>query len=799
MFGVTLAACVLAGARAHAQGVNVDQPTLGSSVDSDLLADLPLGSTIGSLLDTSIPEVISERVDAGTLVPGKALRVGNGVSWTQTRFRVGDVDITDPVSGGTPLFLPNILAWERVNVTTGATPLDLNAPGLGVTLAPRRPSPEWSRQVEVFGAGPALLSRTGPTTPPSIERLYSWRAANLLWSGPLIAHRLGLVVGATWSDGSSYERSDPTRVQGTDTAAFAHVVFAPTSRDEIRLFTWAEGAASPFDNRIAFGQPSAVEHNSTVHVQSTWERQATVSKWSWRAFAGFTTHEATTELESRPAIVVERLEDGPVPELLSPLGTSRSWSLGATLKPPTRSTGLFRDVQAGIVVSAASARASTPFTGRIGELVDGVPARIWSYSNPGGTPDWHESTLSLFAGDRITITPRVTLEAGMRLELVGASGATNPTAVGWRNWFPQVGLYVAGTRRFPIASFVRFNRSGYRLPLRDLAYGDSLAPVADVFRWNGTPDSDPQLRAAGALVERVGPGTGGDPRFSAIDPGLERPIIDEFVFGFESRPARAVLQFAAFARRERHLIGLVDTGVPLSSYSVSMIRDTGDDRFAGQLLPAYNRTPASFGADRYLLTNPSDNEATVVGVELTAQARIRQLFFTVGGTASRSEGLPANRGFTASENDEGLVGEVFTNPNAGTNAKGRLFTERGYTLTTAGVYQFPFDIKLGLIGRYQDGQHFARLVIVPDLNQGAEAIRAFSPGKTRFTFTVTVDGRLQKTFRAGTSRVTVLLDGYNLLNTATEIEEFSVTGPSSRLTAAVQPPRSLHAGLRITF
>ena len=74
MFGVTLAACVLAGARAHAQGVNVDQPTLGSSVDSDLLADLPLGSTIGSLLDTSIPEVISERVDAGTFVPGRALK-----------------------------------------------------------------------------------------------------------------------------------------------------------------------------------------------------------------------------------------------------------------------------------------------------------------------------------------------------------------------------------------------------------------------------------------------------------------------------------------------------------------------------------------------------------------------------------------------------------------------------------------------------------------------------------------------------------------------------------------------------
>ena len=64
---------------------------------------------------------------------------------------------------------------------------------------------------------------------------------------------------------------------------------------------------------------------------------------------------------------------------------------------------------------------------------------------------------------------------------------------------------------------------------------------------------------------------------------------------------------------------------------------------------------------------------------------------------------------------------------------------------------------------------------------------------------MTVDGRLQKTFRAGTNRVTLLIDAYNLLNTATEIEEFPVTGPSSRATAAVQPPRSVHAGIRIEF
>ena len=44
-----------------------------------------------------------------------------------------------------------------------------------------------------------------------------------------------------------------------------------------------------------------------------------------------------------------------------------------------------------------------------------------------------------------------------------------------------------------------------------------------------------------------------------------------------------------------------------------------------------------------------------------------------------------------------------------------------------------------------------------------------------------------------------MIDAYNLLNTAKEVEEFPVTGPTSRLTAAVQPPRAIHVGFRVTF
>ena len=87
----------------------------------------------------------------------------------------------------------------------------------------------------------------------------------------------------------------------------------------------------------------------------------------------------------------------------------------------------------------------------------------------------------------------------------------------------------------------------------------------------------------------------------------------------------------------------------------------------------------------------------------------------------------------------------------------------------------------------------------PGLNQGPEAVRAFDNGGTRFKFTLTLDARLQKGIQVGGSRLDVLLDGYNLLNKEDEIEESQVDGSTWRQITAVQPPRALRAGVRVTF
>ena len=115
------------------------------------------------------------------------------------------------------------------------------------------------------------------------------------------------------------------------------------------------------------------------------------------------------------------------------------------------------------------------------------------------------------------------------------------------------------------------------------------------------------------------------------------------------------------------------------------------------------------------------------------------------------------------------------------------------------MYHLPKEFTFGVAARYMDGQHFARILIVDNLNQGPEAIRAFQNGKTRFTYTGTLDLRLQKTLSSGPRRVTGSIEGYNVLNTATEVEEYEVTGSAPRLTSSVQPPRALHIGLRIDF
>ena len=163
------------------------------------------------------------------------------------------------------------------------------------------------------------------------------------------------------------------------------------------------------------------------------------------------------------------------------------------------------------------------------------------------------------------------------------------------------------------------------------------------------------------------------------------------------------------------------------------------------------------GADRYVLTNQTgdDDTATYKALEISLRFETDRFLLFGGGAAGIAEGPAGSRGFGPIENDQATIGELGANPNAATFARGRFFTDRAFTGKLAMVIKLPSEMRLGLIARYQDGQPFARMLILT-LNQGAEAVRAFANGDSRFTFVGTLDARFQKGFVFGDRTLTLL-------------------------------------------
>ena len=173
-------------------------------------------------------------------------------------------------------------------------------------------------------------------------------------------------------------------------------------------------------------------------------------------------------------------------------------------------------------------------------------------------------------------------------------------------------------------------------------------------------------------------------------------------------------------------------------------------------MPIWNRLPASFNTDSYVLQNVDHNSARDHGMDLVLERPFDGRWgMMIGATAHKSEGIGGNRGYLVNENDQGVIGEIFSDANAQTNSRGRVFFERGYVVKWSAMYQLPYGIRGGSVARYQDGQHFSRVVIARGLNQGIEFVPALPRGLTRFTYTFTLDTRLEKQLPVGGRRAAV--------------------------------------------
>ena len=784
----------------------VDGVPLGSTLSADLFNVLPAGDSVFSLLETSQAEMISDRISGAGLGFGAPARFSTfGGSSTETRFRVGDVDITDPSTGGRPLALSELFWWQRVSVATGLRPADINTTGSVVTLDPRRPATSWTSVVEGSSSfGDALTAAPSASVAPPIARLTGWNRGSVIASGPLGAAsgpfgsgRAGLVFAGAWTAASERNRGGLVSADADVASAFAHLVVAATEKNEVRTIAWVQRALFPAANRAMYADPQARLADISTHLQSTWAHDDQAGA-RWRLFAGYTRRRRTPQSALLTAATIERLEAGPVPEQVADTGarTDRRLSAGARIAR-TAGAESRHQLQGGVDVDAARSTSDPGFNGVIAELVDGLPSRLWQYTAPAQTSSRHSRTISAFAGDRLSVGGRGTLDVALRYESLVAAADGAAQGVNWSTWLPQASLRWPVNAKHAVGIFGGFERSAYQLPLNNLAWGDPASVRADAFRWTG--GSTGATLAASARLFSAGPGGIG-----RIDPSLERPYSDDMVVGIEARPLAGLrLQLAGVGKWEKQLLGLVNQSRLTPVYSIVNIADLGLDLVHAdddQVLPVGNLVlPAASYRFDDLLVNAPDLTARRLGVKLTTEVTAGHLYILLAGTAYRAEGGASHQGFHGTENDQGLLGDALLDPNAALYSRGRLFGDRAFTAKMTTVYRFPSNVTLGAIARYQDGQPFARLVVVPGLNQGAALVRAFPNGGSRFTFTGTLDVRLQKEFAAAGRRVAIVVDGYNLINLAEEVEERVVTGPAFRTPTAIQPPRTIRVGARLTF
>ncbi len=291
-------------------------------------------------------------------------------------------------------------------------------------------------------------------------------------------------------------------------------------------------------------------------------------------------------------------------------------------------------------------------------------------------------------------------------------------------------------------------------------------------------------------------------------PDLKRPFTDELSLSYVNSFGHSwTFTISGFYRRTKNLVETTNTGVPDASYEEVVIQDIGDDRIPDThddlTFTVYNQIPESQGQDFYLLTNAGEKTrvSKYYGLDLTLLKRYgKRLTFFLSLTAVNAIAL-TNPGNSEWENDDGVIGILYDNPNTLINSEGNPRFDRGYTGRLGLTYVAPLGFKFSGIIKYYDGQPFSRKIIVTGMNQGPFYIQAHPRGKARYEYNRTIDIRIEKIFTIGTSRLRIILDGFNMTNRslATAENEWTNLEFPLRYATEIQSPRVFRLGLAYEF
>lgn len=794
------------------------------------VASLPSANNFWSVLENQDLSATTNRIDVGGLWADRpALWSSRGsVTWTQSRYLINGMDVTDPFYGGMPLFYPDLDGLFFTHHSSGRHPVEYISPGGHINLIPREGTPEFHAAI---AASFTTRAMTGSNITPALEaeglseshRLNSFQDYRARFSGPLLPGRLLIQVSldrlALNRDLAEFSGDD----KGTVSSGLVNLTYR-LGQGSLQLF-WTghaiKNSASGADRLVPFS--ATLDREDTFHILQLIWRGRMRPDHSFQLGGSYSRGDYVSRFQDsadqpHALEVFQRIPAGAA----AMAGRDERRVLALSSRAEALFSLFFgHRLEYGFSLRHASASAQKEIRDNIHlHFFGGNPLEIIRFNSPGRDRE-RSLDLELFAQDTISFGNLASLSLGLHListrgwvplKSAGPSTLTSygfflPSEEGgkirWLHLSPRLSLALPFLPDRSLTLRLSAARYYAHLPLYLLTYGNPASLGGQAYPWtDANHDGSFQEGEAGFLWRREGP------FFSRIDPGLKRPYTDEYAVSVTKIFGRSLyFTLAGFYRETRNLIETLNTGVPLTAYLPVQIYDPGDDTVPGNhddlYLTVYNQKKETLGEDFFLLTNPDSGRrvSRYRGLDLTLVKKFhRNTVFFFSATATEAIGT-TSPGNTEWENDDGIMGALYDNPNASLFAKGRIRFDRAYTARLGVSFAAPLGFRLAGLVKYYDGQPFTRKIIVNGLNQGPFYIQSFPRGVARYEFNMTVDLRLEKAIGLGRAKGRIFLDGYNIFNWAMATEENEWTGPEFPLRYAtdVQPPRVFRIGISYEF
>lgn len=441
---------------------------------------------------------------------------------------------------------------------------------------------------------------------------------------------------------------------------------------------------------------------------------------------------------------------------------------------------------------------------------------VYDYPNITASGEWYSSA---YFNDRITLSPKMTLNVGVRWDRYSSflpeqgNPGTGPFAT--KNIFEY-----KGEENYPIYSTVVprvsavYDLTGQgRVALRGSygryvggSSGASANPgpgAADVnpnaiitrtySNWNGTI---PYVPVPANLTSTSGGGTQ-----RTIDLSLKGPFVDEYTAGLDVGINRTMtVQFNYVHKRDGNPNMSINEALPYDAYTVSTTGiDPGPDNTTGT---ADDKTLTVWSVPR---TYPTFGQ----NIERVVQADREDRYHAFGVTFNKQYANNWSFLFSFDTDKRDLSDNSPRNPNealygpqdggTGTTTWGHRADSWNYSMRLSGTYLLPWDITYASSFTAQSGDYYFREVQIRDA-LGTNVLIRVNPQAGRYEWTKIWDNRISKRIKTwGSQSIEGTFDLFNTLNANTITAQTNRNGSTYLQPTEILAARVFRLGVRYRF